>query len=92
MLTVVNPDNTFSGVQYPEIKQEYINHHHQYGQKLIWLERLVNQQLDEQGSPIIETATDTELQNEIKAYISKEEELQADIDYLSIMTGVDLNV
>lgn len=77
MLTVVNPDNTFSGVQYPETKQEYINHHHQYGQKLIWLERLVNQQLDEQGSPIIETATEEELANEITVFITDKERLEA---------------
>ena len=41
MLTVVNPNGTFSGVQYKEVKQEYINHHKQYGQKLVWVERRV---------------------------------------------------
>ena len=56
MLTVINPDNTFSGVQYNETKQKYINHHKQYNQKLIWLERVV-----EEG----EVTTEEELQNEV---------------------------
>ena len=62
MLTVVNPDNTFSGVQYKEIKQEYINHHRQYGQKLIWCERKLT--FDEDGN-VLETPTPEELANEI---------------------------
>ena len=43
MLTVVNPDGTFAGVQYREARQEYINHHKQYGQKLVWVERRVQE-------------------------------------------------
>jgi hypothetical protein len=62
MLTVINKDNTFSGVQYPEIKQEYINHHKQYGQKLIWCERILSYNEDGQ---VIETPTEKELANEI---------------------------
>lgn len=36
MLTVINPDGTYSGVQYAENKSEYIAHHAQYGQICIW--------------------------------------------------------
>jgi hypothetical protein len=36
MLTVINPDGTYSGVQYTENKAEYIAHHAQYGQICIW--------------------------------------------------------
>lgn len=62
MFTVVNPDGTFSGVQYKEIKQEYINHHRQYGQKIVWCERTLT--FDEDGK-VIETPTPEELANEI---------------------------
>lgn len=62
MLTVINADNTFSGIQYPEIKQSYINHHKQYGQKLIWCERQLT--YDEDGN-VLETPTEQELINEI---------------------------
>ena len=62
MLTVVNPNGTFSGVQYKEVRQEYINHHKQYGQKLIWCERVLT--FDEEGN-VIETPTEEELANEI---------------------------
>lgn len=78
MLTVVNTDGTYSGVQYPEVKQEYIDHHRKYGQRLIWLDRKVNKDLrqiqvgiDEEGKPIydyepvVETATSEELSKEI---------------------------
>lgn len=74
MLTVVNADGTYSGVQYGEIRQEYIDHHTKQGQKLIWLERTVNAQMQEvevgtdwEGKPVIElqpvveTATAEEL-------------------------------
>lgn len=62
MLTVINSDNTFSGVQYNEIKQAYIDYHKQYGQKLIWCERVLT--YDEDGK-IVETPTEAELANEI---------------------------
>ena len=62
MLTVVNVDGTFSGVQYDEVKQKYINHHHKYGQKLIWLDRKL--ELDEEGS-VLELPLEEDLENEI---------------------------
>ena len=85
MLTVVNFDNSFSGVQYNEVKQEYINHHKQYNQKLIWLERMV-----EEG----EMATEEELQNEVligddianESYL-----LDMDFRLSCIEMGVDIN-
>lgn len=62
MLTVVNPDGTFSGVQYPDIKQKYINHHRKYGQKLIWYPKKLT--FDERGN-VIEKPTEDDLKNEI---------------------------
>lgn len=62
LLTVVNPDGTFSGVQYNEIKQEYINHHRKYGQKLIWYPKKLT--FDERGN-VIEKPTEDDLRNEI---------------------------
>lgn len=62
MLTVVNPDNTFSGVQYKEVKQEYIDYHKQYGQKLIWCERKLT--FDDNDN-VNEIPTENELKNEI---------------------------
>lgn len=62
MLTVVNKDGTFSGVQYESIKQKYIDHHRQYGQKLVWTNRLLT--FDEDGN-VNETPTEAELLNEI---------------------------
>lgn len=62
MLTVVNPNGTFSGVQYNEIKQEYINHHRKYGQKLIWYPKKLT--IDERGN-VLEEPTEEDLRNEI---------------------------
>ena len=62
MLTVVNKDGTLSGVQYPDIKQKYINHHRQYGQKLIWYPKKLT--FDEHGN-VIEAPTEEDLRNEI---------------------------
>lgn len=62
LLTVVNPDGTFSGAQYDEIKQEYINHHRKYGQKLIWYPKKLT--FDERGN-VIEKPAEDDLKNEI---------------------------
>lgn len=63
MLTVVNPDGTFSGVQYKESKQEYINHHKKYGQKLIWYPKQLTR--DPKTGKVKETPTEEDLRNEI---------------------------
>lgn len=62
LLTVVNPDGTFSGVQYPEIKQKYINHHRKYGQKLIWYPKKLTFDKDYK---VIEKPTEEDLKNEV---------------------------
>lgn len=63
MLTVVNPDGTFSGVQYKESKQEYINHHKKYGQKLIWYPKKLTR--DPETGKVLEKPTEEDLKNEI---------------------------
>lgn len=72
MLTVINKDGTFSGVQYTENKQKYIDHHKQYGQKCIWLERAL--EVDEEGNPT-ELPTVEELVNEVTVGDDKRQEM-----------------
>lgn len=62
MFAVVNSDNSFSGVQYSEIKQKIIEHHQKYNQKIIWIERSLT--YDEDGN-VNEIPTDSELKSEI---------------------------
>jgi len=50
MLTVLNPDGTFAGVQYTEDKQEYRDHHAQYGQTCIWITRAINVPVGEKNN------------------------------------------
>lgn len=79
MLTVINKDGTFDGTQYSEIKQSIIDHHHQYGQKLIWIDRIL--EADEDGS-VAELPTKEDLKREIvreEDYANK-----ADIENLKV--------
>lgn len=62
MYAVVNDDNTFSGVVYDKCTQEIINHHRQYNQKIIKIERTLT--YDDDGN-VNEVPTQEELSNEI---------------------------
>ncbi len=90
MLTVINKDNTFSGVQYKEIKQSTINHHRQYGQKLIWCERKLT--YDEEGN-VIDIPTEEELANEIfMGDDSLMDNYLLDIDFRMSMVELGVNI
>lgn len=62
MYAVVNDDNTFSGVVYDRCTQEIINHHKQYNQKIIRINRTLT--YDDEGN-VNETPTQEELLNEV---------------------------
>lgn len=62
MYAVINNDDTFSGVVYDKYTQEIINHHRQYNQKIIKIERTLT--YDDDGN-VNETPTSQELANEI---------------------------
>lgn len=62
MYAVVNDDNTFSGVVYDKCSQDIINHHRQYEQKIVKIER--NLTYDDEGN-VNEVPTSKELANEI---------------------------
>lgn len=88
MLTVVNKNGTFSGVQYDAIEQDIIDHHHKYGQKLVWIDRKVK--IDDRGNPL-ETPTEDDLKNEItKKEAFLKERVQTSED--AIMSLMDMNL
>jgi len=62
LITVINKDGSFSGVQYDEIKQDIIDHHQKYGQKLVLIDRKLK--VDDEGN-VTELPTEDDLKNEI---------------------------
>ena len=62
MLTVIDENGKFTGVQYEQVKPNILRHHQKYGHKLVWIERKLER--DEEGN-VTEEPTQEDLENEI---------------------------
>ena len=73
LLTAIDENGKFTGVQYSELNQNILDHHRSYNQKLVWLGRTLK--MDEEGN-VTEKPTKSDLANEVVEVVDLEVEVQ----------------
>ena len=73
LLTAIDENGKFTGVQYSELNQNIFDHHHSFGHKLVWLGRTLK--MDEEGN-VTEKPTKSDLANEVVEVVDLEVEVQ----------------
>ncbi len=86
LLTAIDEHGHFTGVQYSELHQNILDHHHGYGHKLVWLERVLQQDAD---GNVTEEPTEADLVAEVTEVPDLEAKIRELEETIDALLGVE---